>query len=117
MAYPLDEGGYFLDCDASGYDIGGVLSQMQDGVERVIAYGSKMLNKAERNYCVTDKELLSLRYFVEYYRQYLLGRKFTVRTDHRALVYLFSFKEPRGRLARYLEILAAYDFVIENQRV
>ena len=113
MAYPLDEGGYFLDCDASGYAIGGVLSQMQDGVERVMAYGSKMLNKAERNYCVTDKELLSLRYFVEYYRQYLLGRKFTVRTDHRALVYLFSFKEPRGRLARYLEILAAYDFVIE----
>ena len=110
MAYPLDEGEYFLDCDASGYAIGGVLSQMQDGVERVIAYGSKMLNKAERNYCVTDKELLSLRYFVEYYRQYLLGRKFTVRTDHRALVYLFSFKEPRGRLARYLEILAAYDF-------
>ena len=116
MAYPLDEGGYFLDCDASGYAIGGVLSQMQDGVERVIAYGSKMLNKAERNYCVTDKELLSLRYFVEYYRQYLLGRKFTVRTDHRALVYLFSFKEPRGRLARYLEILAAYDFVIEYRK-
>ena len=116
MAYPLDEGEYFLDCDASGYAIGGVLSQMQDGVERVIAYGSKMLNKAERNYCVTDKELLSLRYFVEYYRQYLLGRKFTVRTDHRALVYLCSFKEPRGRLARYLEILAAYDFVIEYRK-
>ena len=80
--------------------------------EKVIAYGSKMLNKAERNYCVTDKELLSLCYFIEYYRQYLLGRRFTVRTDHTALSFLFSFKEPRGRLARYLEILSAHDFTV-----
>ena len=60
-----------------------------------------MLNKAERNYCVTDKKLLSIRYFVEYFRQYLLGRQFTVRTDHKALTFLFSFKESRDRLARY----------------
>lgn len=116
MAYPLDKGEYFLDCDASDYAIGGVLSQIQGGEEKVISYGSKMLNKAERNYCVTDKELLAVRYFIEYYRQYLLGRKFTVRTDHKALSFLFSFKEPRGRLARYLEILSAYDFVIEYRR-
>ena len=75
-----------------------------------------MLNKAERNYCVTDKELLALRYFIEYYRQYLLGRRFTVRTDHRALSFLFSFKEPRGRLARYLEILSAYDFAVSYRK-
>ena len=116
MAYPLDSGEYFLDCDASDYCIGGVLSQIQDGEEKVIAYGSKMLNKAERNYCVTDKELLSIRYFVEYFRQYLLGRKFTVRTDHRALSFLFSFKEPKGRLARYLEILSAYDFTVSYRK-
>lgn len=91
IAYPLDEGEYMLDCDASDYAIGGVLCQVQDGIEKVIAYGSKVLNKAEKNYCVTDKELLALRYFIEYYRQYLLGRRFTVRTDHQALVYLFFF--------------------------
>ena len=112
MAYPLDSWEYFLDCDSSDYAIGGVLSQMQGGEEKVIAYRSKMLNKVERNYCLTDKELLSLRYFIEYYRQYLLGRRFTVRTDHRALSFLFSFNEPRGRLARYLEILSAYDFTV-----
>lgn len=116
MAYPLDVGEYFLDCDSSDHAIGGVLSQIQGGEERVISYGSKILNKAERNYCVTDKELLALRYFIEYYRQYLLGRRFTVRTDHQALSYLFSFKEPRGRLARYLEILAAYDFSVEYRK-
>ena len=116
MAYPLDIGDYILDCDASDYALGGVLSQIQNGEEKVIAYGSKMLNKAERNYCVTDKELLSIRYFVEYFRQYLLGRKFTVRTDHKALTFLFSFKEPRGRLARYLEILSAYDFTVSYRK-
>ena len=101
MAYPKDVGEYFLDCDSSDHAIGGVLSQIQEGKERVIAYGSRILNKAERNYCVTDKELLALRYFIEYYRQYLLGRRFTVRTDHQALSYLFSFKEPKGKLARF----------------
>ena len=74
----------------------------------VIAYGRRTLNKAETNYCVTDKGLLALRHFVEYYRQYLPGRKFFVRTDHQALVWLFSFKEPKGRIARWLEILSAF---------
>ena len=71
MAYPRDEGGYILDTDACDVSIGAALSQIQDGQEKVIAYGSRKLNKAETNYCVTDKELLALRHFVEYYPQYL----------------------------------------------
>ena len=80
MAYPLDTGEYILDCNSSDYAIGGLLSQIPGGEEKVISYGSKILNKADGNYCVTHKELLALRYFIEYYRQYLLGRRFTVRT-------------------------------------
>ena len=114
MGYPLNEGGEFiLDVDACDVGIGGVLHQIQDGRERVIAYASRALNKAERNYCITEKELLAVRYFVEYFRQYLLGRKFLVRSDHQALVYLFSLKEPRGKTARWIEVLAHYDFSIE----
>jgi len=112
VAYPNDEDEYILDTDASDIQIGAVLSQVQNGQEKVIAYGSRTLNKAERNYCVTDKELLSLRYFVEYYRQYLLGRKFVLRTDHQPLIWLFSLKEPKGRIARWIEILSTYDFSI-----
>ena len=67
-----------------------MLSQVQDGVERAIAYGSRTLSKAERNYCVTDRELLAVRYSMEYYKQYLLGRKFLARTDHQALQWLYS---------------------------
>jgi hypothetical protein len=98
MAYPRDEGGYILDTDACDVSIGAVLRQIQDGQEKVIAYGSRTLNKAESNYCVTDKELLALRHFVEYYRQYLLGRKFLVRTDHQYLHRTFHVKCSFGTL-------------------
>jgi len=113
VGYPQGDGEFILDTDACDTGIGAVLSQVQDGVEKVIAYASRSMNKAERNYCVTDKELLAVRYFVEYFRHYLLGRRFSVRTDHQALKWLFSLKEPRGRIARWLEILSTYDFSIE----
>ena len=43
----------------------------------------------------------------------MLGRKFVVRSDHQALVWLFRLKEPEGRIARWIEILSEYDFSIE----
>ena len=114
MGYPLNHGGsFYLDVDASGIGIGGVLAQEQGGHERVISYASRALSKAEKNYCITEQELLAVVYFIQYFRQYLLGRRFIVRTDHQALVWLFSMKEPSGKIARWIEILAQYDFSIE----
>jgi hypothetical protein len=52
LAYPQPEGRYIVDTDASNIAIQGVLSQVHDRQERVIAYYSKTLNKAERNYCI-----------------------------------------------------------------
>ena len=95
MGYPLNEAGEFiLDVDASDQGIGAVLHQVQGGKETVLAYASRSLNKAEANYCITEKELLAARYFIEYFRQYLLGRRFLVRSDHQSLVWLFQLKEP-----------------------
>lgn len=116
MAYPSDDGEYILDCDACDVSIGCVLSQVQNQKERVIAYGSRTLNKAERNYCVTDKELLAVKHFIENYKHYLLGRKFLVRSDHQALKWLFSLKEPKSRIARWIEILSAFDFEVEYRK-
>ena len=112
-AFPRDDCPFLLDTDACDTGIGAVLSQVQAGQERVVAYASRSLNRAERNYCVTDKELLAVRYFVEYFRHYLLGRQFCIRTDHQALKWLFSLREPKGRIARWIEILSAYQFSIE----
>ena len=113
MAYPHDAGNFIIDTDASDFGIGAVLSQIQNEVPKVIAYASRSLNKSERNYCVTDKELLALKYFIEYFKHYLLGRQFLARTDHQALIWLFSLREPKGRIARWIEILSAYQFSIE----
>ena len=60
MAYPTDTGEYLLDTDASDVAIGAVLSQTQGGKLCTIAYASRSLNKAERKYCVTRKELLAI---------------------------------------------------------
>ena len=71
VAHPQDDRQFILDTDASANTIGCVLSQVQDGKEKVIAYGSCTLSKTERNYCVTDRELLAVHHFMEYYKQYL----------------------------------------------
>ena len=113
MAYPQNDGLFILDTDASLVAIGAVLSQVQEEVERVVAYGSKTLGKAERNYCTTDRELLAVKYFMEYYKHYLLGKRFLVRTDHQPLRYLHSLKEPKDRTARWIESMSTFDFGIE----
>ena len=108
LGYPRPEGKFILDTDASGFGIGAVLSQEQDGQERVIAYGSRSLSKAERNYCVTRRELLAVVVFLKKFRQFLLGREFDVRTDHGSLRWLVTFKDPEGQLARWNEVLGEY---------
>ena len=85
MGFPKNEGLFTLDTDASDFCIGAVLSQKQGDQEVVISYGSRTMSSSERNYCVTEKELLSIRYFIEYYSHYLKGRHFEVRSDHQAL--------------------------------
>ncbi len=78
VAMPDDVGEYVLDTDASNLAIGAVLSQVQEGQEKVIAYASRTLNAAERNYCVTRKELLAVIYFTKHFKHYLLGQEFLV---------------------------------------
>ena len=115
LAFPKPSDTFILDTDASECGIGAVLSQRQEGIERVIAYGSRTLTKSERNYSTTHKELLALVYFVQHFRCYLLGHPFIVRTDHAALTWLQQFKHPEGQLARWLEQLQEFEFQTEHR--
>ena len=115
LAMPNDEGHFTLDTDASDFAIGAVLSQTQDGQERVIAYASKSLDRRQRNYCVTRKELYAVVYFLGYFKQYLLGRQFTVRTDHAALSWLRRTPDPIGQQGRWLERMEEYDFNVVHR--
>ncbi|KAL6469078.1 hypothetical protein MHYP_G00226020 [Metynnis hypsauchen] len=115
LGYPRDSGDLILDTDATNLGIGAVLSQMQDGAERVLAYGSQQLSSTEQNYCTTRRELLAVVEFTRHFRQYLLGRPFIVRSDHSSLRWLVKMKEPEGQLARWLEKLAEYDFKVVHR--
>jgi len=98
LAFPRSSDTFILDTDTSEHGIGAVLSQNQHGVERVIAYGSRTLTKSERNYCVTQRELLALIYFLRHLCSYLLGHPFIVRTDHAALKWIQQLRSLKDRL-------------------
>ena len=104
-----------MDTDASDVAIGAELIQVQDGVERVIAYGSFALTAQQRRYCTTRKELLAVVRFTNLFRHYLLGREFTVRTDHHSLIWLMNFKQIEGQLARWMEELSRFNMVINHR--
>ena len=105
---------YILTTDASQYSIGAVLTQIQDGSERVIAYSSKMMSKTERNYCITRKELLSIVYHVNHFRMFLLGTGcFLIKTDHKSLKSLMNFKDMSPQLARWIDLLSQFNYEIE----
>ena len=115
LALPRPGLKYILDTDASDTGIGGVISQVQEGRERVIAYASKKLDPQQQRYSVTRRELLAVITFMNQFRHYLLGQKFLLRTDHGSLRWILEFKDPRGQVARWLEVLAQYDFEIQHR--
>jgi len=115
LIMPTDTDELVLDTDASYGAIGCVLSQRQAGQEKVIAYASRCLDRREVNYCVTRKELLAIVYSIRYFKQYLLERRFVIRTDHSALTWLRRTLDPIGQQARWLEIMEEFDFAIERR--
>jgi hypothetical protein len=113
LAHPDFTLPFILGTDASDQAIGAVLSQNVDGKECVIAYGSRILTKCERRYCVTRKELLVVVHFKKHFKFYLYGKVFLIRSDHGSLRWLFRFKNPEGQLAMWLKTLSAYKFQIQ----
>ena len=102
LAFPTETGQYILDTDASNFGLGGVLSQMQNDQERVVAYCSRALRPSQRRYCTTKREMLAVVAMCIQFRSYLREHGFTLRTDHKSLVWLHRFKDTEGMLSRWL---------------
>ena len=115
LAFPDVNKPFILYTDASLTAMAAVLAQVQDGKERATCYASKAFSKSQTNYSALKRKLLVIVTFTRHFKHYLLGRKFEILTDHRALQWLHNFKDPDGLTARWLEKLAAFDYEVQHR--
>ena len=108
LRYPDFEKEFVLTTDASNVGLGAILSQ--DG--HPCCYIPRTLNNPELSYTTTEKEMLAIVWAVKRLRQYLLGRKFQILTDHQALTWLFSVKDPSSRLMRWRLKMEEYKYKV-----
>ena len=112
LQYPDFNKKFIITTDASGYGVGAILSQGEIGEDRPIAFASRVLTDAERKWDTTDKEALAILYAVEQFRPYIYGSKFLLCTDHKALTWIKTKKDPNGRVTRWRLKLSEYDYDI-----
>lgn len=105
--------------DASDVAIGAILHQRFEDGDHPVAFASRKLTQAERNYSARDKELLAVVYACTQWRHYLSGPTFTLKTDHESLLHLHDMKlkaptTTNKRIARWAETLADFNFNITH---
>jgi hypothetical protein len=100
---------FTLECDASGEGIGAVLMQNR----HPLAYESRKLRGPELLYSIYDKEMLAIMHALAKFRQYLVGARFVVKSDHNSLKYLLEQKDLNERQQKWVSRIQAYDFDIE----
>lgn len=115
LALPNWEQPFILTTDWSRVAIGAVLSQEHPGTgeEHPIAFASRALTPAERNYAATEGECLAVKWGVDKFHYYLHGRHWQLRTDHKALEWLNTARFTNSKLERWAMQLQEYDFDVE----
>lgn len=113
LKFPDFEKDFTITTDASDSACGAILSQTFNNKDLPIAYASKTFTKGEKNKSIIEKELTAIHWAIDYFKPYVYGRKFKIRTDHRPLTYLFGMKNPSSKLTRMRLDLEEYDFELE----
>jgi len=108
---------FAIHCDASKSGVGAVLVQVsEEGDERPIAFVSKKLNKAQRNYTVTEQECLAAIVALKHFRAYVEGHSFQIVTDHASLKWLMANRDLNSRLGRWAIALQPFKFRIDHRK-
>ncbi|KAK2710347.1 hypothetical protein QYM36_013862 [Artemia franciscana] len=117
LSFPdFQTGQFVVTADTLTKGIRAILPQIISGEEKVIEYACRTLTPGESNYSATQLKLLSIihhPYKLDHFRHYVVGRKFKLRSDHKSLQYLQSFKKPRGILARWILKIQDLDYEFE----
>lgn len=116
LQYPDFEKEFCITTDASKFACGAVLSQKYCDKQLPVAYASRSFTKGESNKSTIEQELAAIHWAIKYFRPYIYGRKFLIRSDHRPLTYLFSMKDPSSKLTRMRLDLEEYEFTVEYIR-
>ena len=104
---------FILQTDTSDRGLGAVLSQQDDvGEEHPISFWSRKLLPREQRYSKVEKECLAIKLAAEAFKVYLLGRPFTIETDHRSLIWMERLKDSNNRLARWSLSLQCFQLLI-----
>jgi transposase InsO family protein len=103
----------FLVTDASGEGLGAMLAHEENNVEHPIGYFSRSLTKHEKRYSASELEMLAIVWAVRKLRHYLLGRQFTIVTDHRCLCSIMNMSPEKSKLVRWGLTLLEFNFVIK----
>ena len=100
---------FIVTTDASRFAVGAELNQKHEGKLYPVAFMSKKLSPAERNYPTHEQELLAILSAIPEWKCYLDGQKFQVLTDHKSLIYLKKQPHLSPRQTRWLEFLSQFD--------
>ncbi|VDI04428.1 Hypothetical predicted protein [Mytilus galloprovincialis] len=122
LSFPHLDKPFILATDSSEFSNGYILSQIQNGLEHVIAYGGRQLRGSELKWHITDKEALALVEGVQHFKHYLANQEFTVYTDNISVKYLQKIKDCQGRLGRVPQnpelaravVAESYNFELED---
>jgi hypothetical protein len=112
LQYPDYERQFIFTCDARADGIGRVLSQGVIGRDLLIAYASRVLTKAEKNYSTIESEPTAIVWACRQFKPYIRGRKFTIVTDHEPLTWIFKKNDPNSRIMRMKLKLEEFDYTI-----
>ena len=82
---------------------------------RILGYASTALNRTQRDWCTTRKELFSVVFGLKRFKDCLLGRKIVVRSDHAALTYIRRSKELTPQQATWVEFIEQFDLTIVHR--